>query len=563
MSTFFNNYFEINILIELSLVCLSLFFLIYYVFSKQIKIFKFLLFSTVTILFLVSSVLFLVNQNDTIVSTYSYYYYLENNQYINIFKIIIYSLSIIVLILILSSWNYDLNMVFESLVIILLAIVGMIFFLSSIDLLMSFVSLELQTIALYILAASKKNSKFATEAALKYFIFSAFASALFALGCSIIYGILGTTNFQDIKMLSIFITENNNNLYYYSLLLGISLIFISFFFKLGIVPFHLWVADVYEGLPSYILPLFALVSKVAILGFFAKLYYNVFINFGVEFENILIFLSILSIFIGSVGALKQTKLKRLLAYSAITHMGFIILPLSTCTLLGIQSFLIYLIIYISLTLNLLLVLIGIYLQDNYFNYNLLRSNCEPKVILQYNYKNIINQLINYRLFTQSYLYATLGSSFLNKTNNQKLKIRKLNQLASLFYEKRLLASLIAFILFSLAGIPPLAGFFSKFYVLISLLQVSWVFSAILIVSISVIASFYYIRLIKIMFFDARKIKFNLKKSNLKFNNINNTVGILFLILATINIGFFIYPWVLDLITGAMVLDLILLPKQFI
>ncbi len=329
-------------------------------------------------------------------------------------------------------------------ILILCSILGMMVMISSNDLIVFYVGLELQSLALYVLASFNKDQLKSSEAGLKYFILSALSSGLLLYGCSLIYGFSGSTNFNLIA--------NAMSTYQYGLTFGIVFILVGLAFKISAVPFHMWAPDVYEGSPTSVTLFFAIVPKVAALTVFIRFLYGPFINMIDQWQTILIFLSIASMIFGAVGAIGQTNLKRLIAYSSIGHIGFPLAGLSVGTNEGIQSSIIYILIYL---------------------------------------------VMNFGFFS---------CLFMMRRNNQYFE--KIEDLSGLSKNHPLLSLSLLVILFSLAGIPPLAGFFAKLYIFKSVIEQSMYFLAIVGLLTTVIAAFYYLRIIKIIYFDEAKEKYD-------------------------------------------------------
>ena len=332
----------------------------------------------------------------------------------------------------------------EYSILILCSILGMMVMISSNDLMVFYLGLELQSLALYVLASFNRDQLKSSEAGLKYFVLSALSSGLLLYGCSLIYGLSGSTNFNIIAE-----TMNSNQ---YGLIFGIVFILVGLAFKISAVPFHMWAPDVYEGSPTSVTLFFAIVPKVAALTVFIRFLYVPFINMLDQWQSILVFLSIASMIFGAVAAIGQTNLKRLAAYSSINHIGYALAGLSVGTNEGIQSSIVYISIYLVMNLGLFSCLIML------------------------------------------------------KRNNQYFE--KIDDLSGLSKNHPLLSLSLLVILFSLAGIPPLAGFFAKFYVFKSVIEQSMFFLAIVGLLSTVIAAFYYLRIIKIIYFDKEKEKYD-------------------------------------------------------
>ena len=332
----------------------------------------------------------------------------------------------------------------EYSILILCSILGMMVMISSNDLILFYVGLELQSLALYVLASFNRDQLKSSEAGLKYFVLSALSSGLLLYGCSLIYGFSGSTNFNIISD-----TMNSTN---YGLTFGIVFILVGLSFKISAVPFHMWAPDVYEGSPTSVTLFFAIVPKIAALTAFVRFLYIPFINLIDQWQSILIFLSIASMIFGAVAAIGQKNLKRLVAYSSIGHIGYTLAGLSVGTNEGIQSSIVYISIYIVMNLGLFSCLLMMKRDDQYFE--------------------------------------------------------TIDDLSGLSKNHPLLSVSLLVILFSLAGIPPLAGFFAKFYVFKSVIEQSMYFLAIVGLLSTVIAAFYYLRIIKVIYFDEEKEKYD-------------------------------------------------------
>ena len=354
-------------------------------------------------------------------------------------------------------------------VLVLSAILGMMVMISSNDLIVFYMGLELQSLALYVLASFNRDNLLSTESGLKYFILSALSSGLLLYGCSLIYGFSETTNFNEIL--------NNSSGAEYGLTFGIVFILVGLAFKISAVPFHMWAPDVYQGSPTSVTIFFAILPKIAALTVFIRFLYVPFINMIDQWQMIIIFISIASMIFGAVAAIGQTNLKRLVAYSSIGHMGYALAGLSVGTNQGIQSSITYISIYFVMNLAFFSCLFMLRRGDNYFE--------------------------------------------------------KIDDLSGLSKNHPILAFSMMVILFSLAGIPPLAGFFAKFYIFMAVIEQSMYFLAVVGLLSTVVAAFYYLRIIKIIYFDPEKEMYEK----------NHHIGLkLTLLLSTIFItAYFIYP----------------------
>ena len=335
--------------------------------------------------------------------------------------------------------------------------------ISSNDLIVFYMGLELQSLALYVLATYNRDQLKSSEAGLKYFVLSALSSGLLLYGCSLVYGFSGSTNFD--------IISNQLNSEEYVLTFGIVFILVGLAFKISAVPFHMWAPDVYEGSPTTVTLFFTIVPKVAALTVFIRFLYVPFLNLIDQWQMIIVFLSIASMVFGAVAAIGQTNIKRLIAYSSIGHIGYTLAGLATASNEGIQSSIIYISIYVVMNLALFSCLLMLRRKDQYFE--------------------------------------------------------DIDDLSGLSKNHPLLSLCLLLILFSLAGIPPLAGFFAKFYVFKAVLEQSMYFLAIVGLLSTVIAAFYYLRITKIMYFDEEKDKYDTDHSLwLKFSLTVSTILIL-------------------------------------
>jgi len=354
-------------------------------------------------------------------------------------------------------------------IIILAATLGMILMISSYDLIIFYLGLELQSLSLYILASFKKNDEKSTEAGLKYFVLSALASGLLLYGFSLIYGFTGSTNFE---LISKNLNEDNAGAVF-----GIVFVIVGLAFKISVVPFHMWTPDVYEGAPTSVTSFFALVPKIAGIAVFIRFMYVPFFNIINQWQTIIIFLSIASMILGAVAAIGQTNIKRLMAYSSIGHMGYALAGIATGTNEGVQSTIVYLTIYLVMSLG------------------------------------------------------TFACIFMMRREN--IYYENINDLSGLSKNHPMIALCFLVMLFSLAGIPPLAGFFAKFYIFMSVIEVKMYALAVAGLITTVVSAFYYLRIIKIIYFDKPKKAFDETYDlGLKFSLIISTILILV---------YFIYP----------------------
>ena len=394
--------------------------------------------------------------------------YLFNESYLidnlsNYMKIILVGSGIFVM---LTGSKYiqviNLNKI-EYPILILSSILGMMIMISSNDLIVFYMGLELQSLALYVLASFNRDNLLSTESGLKYFVLSALSSGLLLYGCSLTYGFSESTNFDQILINS---TEFN-----YGTTFGIVFILVGLAFKISAVPFHMWAPDVYQGSPTSVTLFFAILPKIAALSVFIKFLYTPFANMNDQWQTIIVFISIASMIFGAVAAIGQKNLKRLIAYSSISHMGYALAGLATVSNQGIQSSITYISIYLIMNLAFFSCLFMLKRNDKY-------------------YENI-------------------------------------EDLSGLSKKHPILSFSLLIVLFSLAGIPPLAGFFAKFYVFLAVIEQSMYFLAIVGLLATVVAAFYYLRIIKIMYFDKEKDKYDTDHSLwLKFSLTVSTILIL-------------------------------------
>ena len=345
---------------------------------------------------------------------------------------------------------------FECILLILFSTVSMLFLVSSSDFISMYLAVELQSLCFYVIAAIKRNSEFSTEAGLKYFMLGAFSSGLLLFGCSLIYGFTGVTNFSELS--KIFTGGTQEILLSTSSLpaceLGMVFLLVGFLFKIAAAPFHMWSPDVYEGAPTSVTAFFMITPKAAIMAVFLRIFFESFYDFFSSWQSLVIVSSIASLLIGSLAALSQTKIKRLLAFSSIGHVGYLLAGFACGTIEGTQALLIYLVVYIIMNIN---------------------------------------------------MFAFLLCSIRRDTTYSTSRIKYITDLSYLAKTNPILALTFTITMFSMAGIPPLAGFYSKAYLFFATMSSGLYSLAIIGVLMSVISCFYYIRLVKIMYFEVPKI----------------------------------------------------------
>jgi NADH-quinone oxidoreductase subunit N len=370
---------------------------------------------------------------------------------------------------------------YEINILMLISLLGLMVLISSNHFITLYLAIELQSLSFYILTASQKKSILSVEGALKFFILGSIASGFILFGSSILYVITGSLNFNNIFLL----LSNVNYIENIDLLLGIlyGLIFIviGILFKIGAAPFHFWLPDVYEGAPNNITSFFAIVPKIAFIGILIRFFFDIFYHISFFFETFFYIISLLSMLIGSLAALQQKKIKRLLAYSSISHVGFILIGFTSNMLNNIPYILLYVIIYIIMSIN-------------------------------------------------------LWTSYLSLNINHK-PVKYLTDLSNIFTINKLIAIIIILNIFSLAGIPPLAGFFSKLFIFFSAIKNNYFSIVFFAVIISIISSFYYLKIIKIIYFEKIVKKIFISK-------INKIQSIILLINTQFIVLLFVFPNIL-------------------
>ena len=327
---------------------------------------------------------------------------------------------------------------FEYPILVALSVVGMMMMVSAGDLMALYMGLELQSLALYVVASLRRDSARSTEAGLKYFVLGALSSGILLYGASLIYGYAGTTLFSGIIETAVHGDVS------VGLLFGLIFVISGMAFKVSAVPFHMWTPDVYEGAPTPITAFFATAPKVAAMGLFARVMHDAFGNAVPDWQQVVALISFLSMFLGAVAAIGQTNIKRLMAYSSIAHMGYALMGLAAGTALGVEAMLVYMTIYVAMNIG---------------------------------------------------TFAFILS--MEKDGQPVTEISSLNMYAKA-QPGRAFAMLI--LLFSLAGVPPMLGFFGKLYVLRAAYDAGLAWLAIAGVIASVIGAFYYLRIVFFMYF---------------------------------------------------------------
>src|SRR5579864_2317189 len=326
---------------------------------------------------------------------------------------------------------------FEYSILIVLSTLGMLMLISAADLIALYLGLELMSLPLYVVAASHRSSLRSTEAGLKYFVLGALSSGMLLYGASLVYGFTGTVTFTGIAHAA---AEGGAGLIF-----GLVFLFAGFCFKVSAVPFHMWTPDVYEGAPTPITAFFAAAPKVAGIAMFVRTTIVAFPGIVPQWQQIVVFVSIASMALGAFAAIGQRNIKRLMAYSSIGHMGYALIGLAAATPDGIEGVLVYMAIYLAMTLGTFAVILAM------------------------------------------------------RRDGQM--VEGISDLSGLARTNPTTAFFLAMLLFSLAGIPPLAGFFAKFFVLLAAIKAGLILLAVVGVVSSVVGAYYYLSIVKIMYFD--------------------------------------------------------------
>jgi NADH-quinone oxidoreductase subunit N len=358
--------------------------------------------------------------------------------------------------------------IFEYAILVLLSTLGMMVLISAGDLIALYLGLELMSLALYVVAASNRDNAKSTEAGLKYFVLGALSSGMLLYGASLIYGFTGTVSFAGIAA-----AAKTGSL---GIVFGLVFLLAGLCFKVSAVPFHMWTPDVYEGAPTPVTAFFASAPKVAALAVFTRVTLTAFPGIVTQWQQIVVFVAIASMALGSFAAIGQTNIKRLMAYSSIGHMGFALVGLAAGTAEGAQGVLVYIAIYVAMTLGSFAVIITM------------------------------------------------------KRNGQA--VENISDFSGLSRTNPLLAFFFAMLLFSLAGIPPLAGFFAKWYVFVAAIKANLFALAVIGVLTSVVGAYYYLTIVKVMFFDEPLAK--LDPMRIELRTVLAVAGLF-------NIFFFAYP----------------------
>jgi NADH-quinone oxidoreductase subunit N len=359
-------------------------------------------------------------------------------------------------------------------VLILFATLGMFMMVSANDLISLYVGLELQSLSLYVVAAFRRNSTRSSEAGLKYFVLGALSSGMLLYGASLIYGFTGSTGFET---LAASFKQAGDAAPGVGLVIGLVFVIAGLAFKVSAVPFHMWTPDVYEGAPTPVTAFFSVAPKIAAMALFIRVLVGPFGELVAQWQQIIILISIASMVLGALAAIWQTNIKRLLAYSSIGHVGFALIGLAAGTAAGVRGVLVYMAIYLAMNLG------------------------------------------------------TFCCVLAMRRNGRM--VEGIDDLAGLARNQPMLAFALALLMFSMAGIPPLAGFFGKLYVFLAAVDAGLYTLAIIGVLASVVGAFYYLRIIKLMYFDPPTEEFD--------RPMGREIGVILVATTLFIVFFFIHP----------------------
>jgi len=464
-----NNIINILFVPEVSLSILAIACLMYGLFSKNNSFNKATNFAIISLIFVSFLVYFDFTTNFALFETF-----FSNTTFTKFFKILTILGAAASLII---SKNYFIDTKisrFEIPILLLFSTLGMMLMISSKNLMMMYLAIELQSLSLYVVASIKRNSLESAESGVKYFILGALSSGILLYGFSLVYGFTGQTSFDEI-----YISLSQLDNLPIGLVFGLVFILVGLAFKVSAVPFHMWTPDVYEGAPTSITAFFAIVPKLAAIALIFRFCLEPFNDFYFEWTQVIFFLSLASMFLGAIAAIAQKNIKRLLAYSSIGHVGYVLIALVAASDQGIRSASIYMFIYLIMNISVFAILLSLKKSDKY--------------------------------------------------------VEQIDELSGLSKSNPTVSACLAIIMLSMAGIPPFIGFFGKFYIFIAAIESQQYILAILGVLASVISAFYYLRIIKGMYFDEA-----IDGESFDFT-INNEVKVILLTLMLIITFFIFYP----------------------
>jgi len=429
-------------------------------FAKKLKDF-FCISHLLSLLFCGISVFFIIQ--NFVISDSAFSNMFITNSFTSFAKAITVSLLAIVALFSLRFISLNTKISAEFLALLMIATTGGMVLISANDFLTFYLGLELQALSLYLLAALNRSSAKSSEAGMKYFILGCLTSGILLFGISLIYGFSGTTNFS--ALMQLYHQPNTIPEIPVGVMFGFVLVITAMFFKVSAAPFHMWSPDVYEGSATISATFFATVAKFTALMALLRLFYHLIIGWN-GIENIFIFSAIISLAVGSLGAIFQKNIKRLFAYSSIGHVGFILLGMSVLSRIGFNASVLYILIYAIISIG-----------------------------------------------SFGFLNLLISANYDKESDEENEKIFNISSLSGLSKTNPFMAFSLAALMFSTAGIPPLAGFFSKFFILTSLLAQGYLALSILAVLFSVISAYYYLRIVKIMYFDDPQKIISLDQAN--------------------------------------------------
>ncbi len=428
---------------EMILSAGALFLLVFGAFKEEEKAWKPVLFASVGLLLL--ALWIILSKWGTVELAFGNDF--KQDRFISYGKILLLGAALLVLLLSYDYTRHATPLPFEFPLLILLACIGMMVMLSAKDFIVFYLGLELQSLSLYILTAMRRDEEKSSEAGLKYFVLGAMASGLLLYGISLIYGFTGSVEFD--AMAALYADWQQAGITSNAVLLGLIFVICGMCFKLSAAPFHMWTPDVYEGASRVIVAFFASAPKVAAMLFFTRLLYTTFEDFLPALQQVLVVIAVASMAVGSFAAIWQHNFKRMLAYSTIGHVGFMMAGVAAANVVGAQAVLIYMALYVLMAIGVFAALCMLHTPEE----------------------------------TGTFSIASL---------------------AGLGTRSPAMALALAILMLSMAGIPFLAGFFGKFFVFLAVIESGMYFLAAIGVLLSVVAAFYYLRIIKICYFDTEK-----------------------------------------------------------
>ncbi len=457
---------------EIFLSCMGLIIILVSVFSNKENSFN-LSYRLSQVSFIVAGIIILITHNDSGKLFLDAYTFDGLARYSKL--LILFGASMALLIG-FKSLKIDNLAIPELPILFLFSVLGMLLMTSATDLISLYMSLELQSLPLYILAGIRKDNTKSSEAGLKYFILGALSSGIILYGMSLIYGAVGSTSFSSIAVV---VNSEMSNL----MLMGMIFIISGIAFKISAVPFHMWTPDVYEGSPTPVTAIFAIVPKIAAITVYIRLTFGVFENAISSWQQIIFILSILSMMLGSFAAIMQTNIKRLIAYSSIAHMGYALVGIASGVDEGFSSVLTYMFIYVVMSIGTFIIIIS------------MRRDNEP-----------VEEINDLKGFSKTHPFLSIS---------------------------------LLILMFSMAGIPPLAGFFGKWLVFSAAVKSGLLTLTIIGVLTSVVGAFYYLKIVKIMYFE--EVEYPIDQLE------NKTASFVLFLMIIITLGFgLIMSWFLNI-----------------